>query len=260
MIALFYTDQVDVGALGVALVTIGLMFTADRLQVRALTVYVALGIVVWVAVEQAGVEPTLAGVVLGLLAPSRPFQRPRAVSQEARRVAAETDDDPDPPDADASEWLRLASLSREAVSPLTRMETALHPWTGFVIVPLFALANAGVRLDLGRISEAATDAVAIGVVVGLVLGKFLGILLASWAAVRAGIARLPAGTTWRQVSAVAALGGIGFTVSLFIAELAFSGTPLLDRAKTGILVASSLAGIAGGMLLRGTAGRRGSDR
>ncbi|MEX0755371.1 MAG: Na+/H+ antiporter NhaA [Actinomycetota bacterium] len=251
VIALFYTEQVDLELVVVAIGGIGLMFAADRLHVRAMPVYVGLGIAVWLAVQQAGIEPTLAGVVLGLLAPSRPFQRPRAVSDEARRVAAETDDDPNPPDADAQEWLRLASLSREAVSPLTRLETMLHPWTSYLIVPLFALANAGIPLSLGGIVDASTSGVTLGVFFGLVIGKLVGITLASWLVVRAGLGRMPQGATWRHIGGVAALGGIGFTVSLFIAELAFEGTALLDLAKIGILAASLVAGVAGALLLRG---------
>jgi len=250
VIAIFYTEQVDILPLLVGVGLIAAMFAADRAGVRAMPVYVVLGVGVWLAVQQSGVEPTLAGVVLGLLAPSRPFQRPRAVSEEARRVAAETDDEPDPPDADAQEWLRLASLSREAVSPLTRLETMLHPWTGFVIVPLFALANAGVPLALGTVRDSLASGVTLGVFTGLVVGKLLGIGVACWIVVRLGFGRLPTGASWRQMAGVAALGGIGFTVSLFIAELAFGGTPQLNLAKIGILAASVVAGILGAVLLR----------
>ena len=250
VIAIFYTEQVEILPLLVGAGLIAAMFVADRAGVRAMPVYVVLGVGVWLAVQQSGVEPTLAGVVLGLLAPSRPFQRPRAVSEEARRVAAETDDEPDPPDADAQEWLRLASLSREAVSPLTRLETMLHPWTGFVIVPLFALANAGVPLALGTVRDSLASGVTLGVFTGLVVGKLLGIGVACWIVVRLGFGRLPTGASWRQMAGVAALGGIGFTVSLFIAELAFGGTPQLNLAKIGILAASVVAGILGAVLLR----------
>ncbi|MEX2275193.1 MAG: Na+/H+ antiporter NhaA [Actinomycetota bacterium] len=250
VIAIFYTEQVDIAPLLVGVGLIGAMFAADRGRVRAMPVYAVLGVGVWLAVQQSGVEPTLAGVALGLLAPSRPFQRPRAVSGEARRVAAETDDEPDPPDADAQEWLRLASLSREAVSPLTRLETMLHPWTSYLIVPLFALANAGVPLTLGSVRDSLTSGVTLGVLVGLVVGKVVGIGVASWITVRLGFGRLPSGASWRQLAGVAALGGIGFTVSLFIAELAFAGTEQLNLAKIGILLASVMAGVLGAVLLR----------
>jgi len=170
-------------------------------------------------------------------------------------VAEETLDDPSPPDADAHHWLYLEALSRESVSPLVRVESALHPWTSFVIVPAFALANAGVYLTAEAIGDAATSAVAVGIVLGLVVGKLAGISLASWVAVRAGLARLPEGVTWHQLVGTAAVAGIGFTVSLFIADLAFTSARLTDTAKGGILTGSLLAGAVGYAVLRAGASR-----
>ena len=150
----------------------------QRIHVRATVVYVALGVGMWLAVREAGVSPTLAGVVLGFLTPAEPFQRPRAVSDEAHRVADATLDFPPTPDADAPQWLRLAGLSREAVSPLARVEAALHPWTSYVVVPLFALANAGVVLSAAALDGAVERRVALGILVGRLVGKPLGIALA----------------------------------------------------------------------------------
>ena len=155
------------------------------------------------------------------LTPAVPFQRPKAVSREAHRIADDTVDDPDPPDADAPQWLHLAGLTREAVSPLARTEHLLHPWTSYLIVPLFALANAGVSITSATLREALTSGVTLGVVVGLVVGKTVGVTAFAWVATRTGITRLPDGVRWRHLLGVAALAGIGFTVSLFITSLAF---------------------------------------
>jgi Na+:H+ antiporter, NhaA family len=228
----------------------------QRISVRATVVYVALGVGMWLAVREAGVSPTLAGVALGFLTPAVAFQRPRAVSDEAHRVADATLDDPPTPDADAPQWLWLAGLSREAVSPLARVEAALHPWTSYVVVPLFALANAGVVLSVAALDGSVERRVALGVLVGRLVGKPLGIGVACALAIRAGVARHPpAGRL--PLLGLGMAAAVPFTVSLFIAELALPGR-LLDAAKLGIFSAAIVAGIAGFLLLR--ARRRPSAR
>lgn len=249
VIAIFYMDDLAPAALLVALALLGAIFVLQRMEVRATSVYVVLGAAVWLAVYESGVHPTIAGVVLGLMTPAQPFQRPRAVSQEAHRIADQTVDDPVPPDADAQSWLHLATLSREAVSPLARAESALHPWTSSLVVPVFALANAGVVLSLPVVGEAVTSRVGLGIVLGLVLGKVVGITLATVGAVRTGIGRFPEGSTIRHVLGVSAVAGIGFTVSLFITELAFPPGELADIAKVAIFAASLLAGALGFAIL-----------
>jgi NhaA family Na+:H+ antiporter len=233
------------------------MALLQRVNVRAITVYVVLGAGVWLAVFESGVHATIAGALLGLLAPAIPFQRPKAVSDEAHRIADETVDDPPTPDADAHHWRRLSELSREAVSPLARMENTLHPWTSYVIVPLFALANAGVDLVGSDAADAFASRVSLGVIAGLVVGKTFGITVAARAAVGAGISRLPRGIGWMHIAGVAAVAGIGFTVSLFMTSLAFTHPGLARQAKVGILFASVVAGAAGAVLLR-FADRRGT--
>jgi len=251
VIALFYRQGGDpIYVLWGVAATVGVIMS-HRLQLRALWVYIALGVVLWYTCYRAGIHPTIAGVILGLLTPVEPSQRPAAVSREARRVAEATSDDPEPLDVDAPEWLELAALSREAVSPLARVEHALLPWSSFIIVPLFALASAGVRLSASTISAAASSVVAIGIVAGLVVGKPLGIWLTSLAAVRTRVGELPKDVTMRSVAGLGATAGIGFTVALFIAELAFPGRPvMLGEAKIAILFASVVAGGAGWVLLR----------
>jgi Na+:H+ antiporter, NhaA family len=255
VVALAYSGGVSLAWLGVALATGLLIVLFQRIHVRATVVYVALGVVAWFVVREAGVSPTVAGAALGLMTPAVPFQRPRAVSGEAHRVADATVDDPDPPDADAPQWLRLAALTREAVSPLARVETALHPWTVFLIAPLFALANAGVRISADAFSTNGSGRVAFAMVVARVVGKPIGISLAVALAVRAGFVRRPPGGSWLHVIGVGAAAGIPFTVSLFIADLAMPA-PLLDATKLAILMAWLLAGVAGLAILRAAASGR----
>jgi NhaA family Na+:H+ antiporter len=256
IIALFYSSDVAWPALAIAGTLLLLIVGFQRLQVRWSALYVALGLLVWLATLKSGVHATIAGIALAFLTPTEPFQRPRAVSAAAHRIADDTVDEPFPPDADAHHWLRLGRLSREAVSPLARLQYLLHPWTSFVVVPIFALANAGVSLRASDISGAFSSAVTSGVVAGLVLGKPLGILAATWLGSRAGIARLPEGIDWIRLAGVGAVAGIGFTVSLFITDLAFDSEPLRDAARLGILAASLLAAGIGSLVLSATATER----
>jgi NhaA family Na+:H+ antiporter len=210
VIALFYSSGVDATWLGGALLVVGAVLVMSRARVDHPLAYVVPGVVLWWCLHEAGVEPTLAGVALGLLTPALP---------------------------------------RRGVPVLARLETALHPVSSFVIVPIFALANAGVVLTGDAVGHALANRVTIGIVAGLVVGKFVGIVGASALALRFGIGRLPAGLSFRHVTATAVLGGIGFTVSLFIADLAFRGGAI-DDAKIGVLAASTIAGVVGTVVLR----------
>ena len=237
------------------------MVVLERIHVRAAAVYVSLGVMMWLAMHASGVEPALAGVVVGLITPAVAFQRPRHVSEEAIRVADETVDEPDPPDADAHWWLRLAWLSKEAVSPLARVEHLLLPWTTFAVLPLFALANAGVRLSAAGLSDALSSPVTLGVAIGHVAGKILGIGVATWLVVRSGLGRLPEGTRIAHIFAIGAAAGVAFTVSFFVGDVAFGGQPdLIEQAKIGILASAVIAGPLGYVLLRVTTRARPTDR
>jgi Na+:H+ antiporter, NhaA family len=174
------------------------------------------------------------------------------VSAEAIRTARECRDVPASPDADSGRWMRLAWLSREAVSPLERVEHALHPWSSFVVLPIFALANAGIVLDGASLRAAADTPVALAVALGLVIGKMLGLTAGTAVAVRLGVSTLPPGVRWSHVLGVGALAGIGFTVSLFITELAYADPAVIDAAKIGVLGGSVIAAALGmALLLRG---------
>ncbi|MFL6203820.1 MAG: Na+/H+ antiporter NhaA [Acidimicrobiales bacterium] len=241
VIAVVYSSAIELAWVGVALVVVGCVVGLRRLGVTATPWFVLLGGVLWVAVYESGVHPTVAGVVMGLLVPATP-----ALTREIVRSRTDELLDVFTPEA-ARDTTRLA---RQAVSPLEWLEHQLHGWSSLVIVPLFALANAGVELTADAVDHASSSTVTIGVVVGLVLGKTVGISAATWGAVRLGRADLPTGASWRQLVGVAALAGIGFTVSLFIAGLAFDDPALVDEAKIGVLAASVVATLTGYLLLR----------
>jgi NhaA family Na+:H+ antiporter len=253
VIAIFYTDDLALGWLVTAVGLFIVVYVAKHSNVRAMPFYWIVGAAVWFAVFESGVHATLAGVALGFLTPTQPFFGAGEYDRRARAIVDEygsRDEDTIDREHIDYEVLQLSNVVKESVSPLTRLEEGLHPWTSFLIVPLFALANAGVRfagIDLG---EALTHPVTLGVAGGLVVGKLLGISAATYLAVRSGVARLPSGSTWHQIGGLAALGGIGFTVALFITELAFDDPALVDLAKIGIFIGSAVAGIIGYLILR----------
>jgi NhaA family Na+:H+ antiporter len=262
---LFYTPSVSWPALGAAAGVLGLLIGANRLGVRTPVVYGALGLGLWLAVLLSGVHATVAGVLLAMTIPARTRIDPAAFLARGRAYLA--DFASDGPAGGVSESgvvarragfitegqqtavLALEEACEQVQTPLHRLEHALHPRVVFAVMPLFALANAGVALG-GDVAGPATRPVALGVLVGLVVGKPVGISVAAWLAARTGLAALPQGVTWRQVAGAAALGGIGFTMSLFVATLAFADEALLTAAKLGILAASLVAGVTGWALLR----------
>jgi Na+:H+ antiporter, NhaA family len=193
-------------------------------------------------------------VVIAFLTPAVAFQRPRHVSIEAHRVADLTVDEPDPPDADAAHWLDLARLSRETVSPLARAEAILLPWSSYVVVPLFALANAGVRLSGHAIAEASTSRLGLGILTSRIVGKPLGIAIGVLLALRWGLGRLPEGIGRGHVVVAGVVAGIPFTVSLFVAELALPPR-LVEPATMAIMLAAAASGLLGFVLLRRVGGR-----
>lgn len=257
VIAVFYTEQIHTRALlavGVAL--LGLIL-ANRLGVRRPLVYGALGIVLWGAMFASGVHATLAGVLLAMAIPARTRVDPDAFAAEGQTLLQQFDQAGPPGESvltngDRQDALaELEHLVEGAGAPLQRLEHTLHPWVVFAIVPLFALANAGVRLE-GGLTGIARQPVTVGVVLGLVAGKQVGVMLGAWLAVRLRLSALPPGVTWRSLYGVGWLAGIGFTMSLFVADLAFSGPSrevLLANAKVGVLTASIIAGGGGWLVL-----------
>ncbi len=255
VIALFYTSNVSWASLGAGALFLLALVAANRLHVRHPLAYALLGIGMWVAFLKSGVHATIAGVLLALTIPARTrvdteefLDRGRDILDEFDRSGVEGEDILINGDQQAA-LMELESLTEHAQTPMQRLEHSLHPWVAFAIVPLFALANAGVALG-GDIGAALTQPVTLGVIAGLVVGKQVGITLFSWLAVRSGLAELPQELSWRHIYGASLLAGIGFTMSLFIGALAFGDGPLQSAAKVGILAASLVAGVAGWLVLR----------
>lgn len=260
VIALFYSGGVAWGALLAAAALLALSAAANAAGVRAPWAYALIGVALWVAVLMSGVHATVAGVLLALTIPSRTRIDESAFLRGARQTLEDFHDARDPERTVLSSRAhqealhRLEELTEQAQPPLARLEHGLHGVVNFGIMPLFALANAGVPLH--GANSLIGSPVAIGVLLGLVLGKPVGITLAAWLAVKVGVAARPE-AGWRLVHGVAWLGGIGFTMSLFIAGLAFGeSASLLTAAKLGTFLASVIAGVIGWALLRTAASPR----
>ncbi len=255
VIAIFYAEGVSFGWLAFGAATIAATVVLRRNDVRSLVPYIVLGSLCWLAFHQAGVEAAIVGVIFGLLTPIVPFHDPAEFAPLARRFVDDvdatfadgriTDDERDHNEIAFEDMARLAA---ETASPLERIEARLALWVSLLIVPVFAFANAGVRIE----TDALEGRIALGVGLGLVLGKTIGVFSFSWLAVRLGLGKLPAGTTWRHAFGLAVTAGIGFTVALFVATLSFDDAAFTSSAKIGVLGGSLVAGILGFLLLRST--------
>lgn len=254
VIAIFYTADLDVRALGAAGVFLVMLLLFNRGGVRRPLPYAIVGVLLWIAVHASGVHATLAGILLAMTIPARPAHSPaqfeRRVEElqaafRADRRSTQTSDDPLSNDRMASIAEAMERSAAAVQSPLQRVEHALTPWVTFVIIPIFALANAGIDLSAIEWAQALSNTVTVGVFAGLVAGKFIGVSLFSWIAVRLGWARLPAGVQWKHLTGAAWLAGIGFTMSLFISQLAFANPEVVEQAKLGILLGSALSAVVG---------------
>jgi len=251
VIALFYTGDIAWAALGMAGVVLFLLIALNVLRVRRLTPYLVLGLGLWFFVHESGVHATIAGVLLAFAIPTRTRINATEFSGKARGLLDHFDR------TETGDFLVLTSKGQQeaivgleraselVTAPLLRLEHALHGLSAFVVMPLFAFSNAGVGL-----SGSSGGSVTLAVILGLAVGKPLGITGAALAAVRLRLAALPEGVSWTALHGCAWLGGIGFTMSLFIATLAFQGTDLLDSAKVGILGGSILAAVVGAIVVR----------
>jgi NhaA family Na+:H+ antiporter len=248
LIALFYSGGVSTDWILAAVAIVSVLVMMRGLAVTSTLAYALLGVALWVALFQSGIHPTLTGVILGLMAPAVPVGRQARAGTEVRRVLDEAEDRPD--DEAGTYWIAVGGMAKRAASPLDRAEASLHPWTSRFVVPTFALANAGVEVSGSAVSEAITSPLGLGVIAGLVVGKPIGIGGAVWAARRLRLGRLPAEFTPRMVLGVAALGGVGFTIALFITELALVGETDIATATLAVLIASIVAGAVGGAILR----------
>lgn len=245
VVAVGYGEQISWVPLGAAALALGVVYGLARLGVRSIPIYFLAGAAVWVSLDSSGIHPTVAGVALGLMTPARGWVNDERLRALFGRVLAYPAGEHWSRDTVDRDHLREAGrAAREVVSPLEQLEARLHPWVGLAIMPAFALANAGVPLSTAGL----TDPVAIAIIAGLFLGKPVGVISMSWLAVRSGIATRPQALTWPILFAGSVLTGIGFTMSLFIAGLAYSPA-MLGPAKIGVLCGSLAAGVVGLSLL-----------
>jgi Na+:H+ antiporter, NhaA family len=257
VIALFYTKAIDWNMLLAATFLFCLLIGCNGVGIRRPLPYFLLGGLLWLALLHSGIHATLAGVLTALTVPASPRCRPSQSITILSRLLKQFDKVRKPGKTivgndQAQEVLQaLEKGITNMASPLQRLEHLIHPWSAFLIVPLFALANTGVPIELAGLVATLRHPVALGVILGLVIGKAIGVFVSVWLLKLTGISRLPPGITFHHIAGVSLLAGIGFTMSIFIGELSFAGREeLLLQAKTGILIASLLAGISGFLWLR----------
>lgn len=260
VVALFYTEQIDPTALAFAALFMALIAAANRMGLRQTLVYVALAVGAWAAVLASGIHATIAGVLVALLVPVTARRRPGEfvdfASEQLKKLqrsgATETSIITDKAQLQAIDSIYLAA--DETRPPGVTLEYALHPVQSFLIVPLFALFAAGIPLG-GELGGAGTT-VGLAVALALILGKQIGIMLVSWVIVASGQAQLPEGVTWMQIWGASALAGVGFTMSIFIGELAFTDESIVNEAKLGVLIGSLVSGGLGYLILNRALPRR----
>jgi NhaA family Na+:H+ antiporter len=271
VIAIFYTEEIHLGSLGLAGLGLGLVWALNVAGVRSFIVFCALGAFVWYETHHSGVHATIAGVALGFLAPTtRDLEDRETLLDQGRQaldrlrgvLLGEGDDD----DADHGGHTRhralvtLQAVGRQALSPLDLLMNSLERWVAFFIMPVFALANAGVRIEASTLNNPVSQRVGLAVALGLLIGKPLGIAVFSWISVRSGLAILPRGVDWQAIFATGVLAGIGFTVALFVTALAFPDPAAIAGSKLGILVGSALATLIGVAILARALGPTQIDR
>lgn len=254
VIAIFYGEAPDLVCLAGAACVMLVLVALNRAHVYSLVPYLLLGIVLWVFVYMSGIHATLAGVLLAFTIPSGSRVNLRSFirwSDKKIRQASEAYE-PDVPVMGQEDYMRnvrnLSAVSRQVIPPATRLENALYPWVYFLILPLFALTNANVHLS-GDIGAIVTSPAFMGVFFGLLLGKPMGIMLASFIVVKTKLASLPSHVNWRHMLGASVLGGVGFTMAIFVANLAYTSEAAVTSAKLAILVASVVAGVLGFTLL-----------
>jgi NhaA family Na+:H+ antiporter len=245
VIALFYSSHF--APIGLLIAAAGMLAIAglQRLGTRARMAYVPAGLVIWAGFHEAGIHPTIAGVVIGLMTPVRAWLGAEGFFEGIKKEVKQLEvSGPSSLSVSqlASSVHHVDAVRREALSPAEQLIEQLHPWVAYGVMPVFALANAGVRVDVPSIAGEG-GVVAIATAFGLVFGKPLGILLAIFVALKLGLARLPLGITWRHLTVLGAVSGVGFTMAIFIAQLAFTQEALLSAAKIGVLAASAFAAV-----------------
>jgi NhaA family Na+:H+ antiporter len=260
VLAIFYTTNIAWSALGIAAIVVLILVALNALGVRNPLPYALLGLVLWLAFHVSGIHATIAGVVLALTIPARTRVRAEAFMAQCVAVLGgveteESGEEDSHDDRQQAAAHTLEAIAERMQSPAQRLEHSLTPWATFLVLPIFALANAGVSLA-GGLGEVFSSRLALGIVLGLTVGKPLGISLFTWLAIKLGMGEMPARVEWPQLIGASFLAGIGFTMALFIANAAFTGPGELDLAKLGILLASATSGLVGFILLAFTSSER----
>lgn len=270
VIAAFYSDGIDLSMLIIAAGLFGVLLFGSAMRIKSKIFYIGIGVVIWFLFLNSGIHPTIAGVLVAFCVPASPVFAPKKYIKQIRRAISNFRGEDDELltrksilTKEQMDWLKeVESASDKVISPLQDLEDSLHPFVNFFIVPLFAFANAGIML-LGTDPASVIEGISLSVIAGLVVGKFVGIFCFSWLTVKLRLAPMPAHSNWKMVAAISMLGGIGFTVSLFIATLTFGSSDphsidLLNHAKLGIVVGSILAGVLGFVALHITLPRTAS--
>ena len=252
IIATFYTESIHWGNLALGVALFGVIAACIRLGIKSLGFYLILCVVMWQFFLESGIHATLAGVLVAAIIPSEPSLHRRDYAATVDdllhdfRLAMENGDE------EKAQTIveQIEELSRGTEGPMERLSGIVHPWVSFAILPIFALANAGIGFTSDTLSDAVASPITLGVAVALLVGNPLGVLGMTWLAVRLGIGELPSSIKWRHVLGTGFLAGIGFTVAIFISGIAFDDPALVDQAKVGIFGASIIAGITGYLFLR----------
>ena len=252
VIAVFYSDAISWVDLGLAVALFAVIAACVRSGVGSFGFYLILSVVMWQFLLESGIHATLAGVALAAIVPSEPSLQRKGYAATVDALLQDFRLAMDNGDEEKAQTVveEIERLSRGTEGPMERLEGIVHPWVSFLVLPLFALANAGIVFTSDTLAEASASPVALGILVALPVGNVAGVLGATWLAVRLGIGRLPTGVTWMQVLGVGMLAGIGFTVAIFVSGIAFDDPALVDQAKTGVFAASLLSGIVGYLFLR----------
>ncbi|WP_321468497.1 Na+/H+ antiporter NhaA [Halarcobacter sp.] len=251
VIALFYTETINILPLGLAGVMLLIMISFNRFGIHMILPYFIVGLFMWFFMLESGVHATIAGVLAALAIPSKPKRVPASLAKDTRVLLDEYEKYPEQENFELHEKQKkiltnIKDKIDEVGTPAARLEHGLHLPVALIVIPIFALANAGIKIDFSSIGSTILEPVSLGIIAGLILGKVIGIFGVSWLAIKLKLAELPKGSSMNQIFGVAFLGGIGFTMSIFVADLAFIGNPeLIFQAKIGILSASLFSGLFG---------------
>jgi NhaA family Na+:H+ antiporter len=250
VIAIFYTTDINLIAMTIGIFCLAFLVIGNRLGIQHPNFYALIGFALWVALLKSGIHASVAGVLIGATIPVQPkhthdefLERAETLMSQIRQMG--TISGPFQKNEKMGNLLALEHITHDAMSPLQRMEHEMHHWVIFMVMPIFALANAGISMTADELSTAISSPVTIGVALGLLIGKPVGITLAAWLAVKMRLAHLPENTRWNEIFGVGILAGIGFTMSMFITNLAYPDPQFVANAKVGIFIASLLAGIIG---------------